>query len=422
MIQSREGRGDRVRATASGSTACARAPFRSGIHAGLPESALDAIASKHPLGWASADDLVGALYLASDASGAGPPARRSSSTAATLRAVGGDCVDAAGHELGAACSSTTPAARPTSRSRDLRRRRRHRTEQMTEWAAGARWRATGDAASAPGDVVGAARLQQHRVPRDDLRRQPPGRSRRCRSTGASRRRRSGSSSSTPQARRLVCDDDLIDSGNDATDGPRPVRCAPASRRRHAAGWERSPTSAPARPPARRAPSRATTPPAHVHVGHDRSPEGRDAHARQPGVEELRPHRRVRFSERRRRPGVRAALPRRRARPRHDHADRGGCHRRSSTARSTRRGGRRDRAVARDDGVARTAMVSAIMALPGIEQRDLSSVRVIINGGEKMPIPLIERIQRDVPVGVVRRRVRPHRDRLGRHVPRPRQHR
>jgi acyl-CoA synthetase (AMP-forming)/AMP-acid ligase II len=40
-----------------------------------------------------------------------------------------------------------------------------------------------------------------------------------------------------------------------------------------------------------------------------------------------------------------------------------------------------------------AMVNAIMALPGIEGRDLSSVRVVINGGEKMPIPLIERIQR-----------------------------
>jgi len=40
-----------------------------------------------------------------------------------------------------------------------------------------------------------------------------------------------------------------------------------------------------------------------------------------------------------------------------------------------------------------AMVNAIMALPDIEQRDLSSVRVVINGGEKMPIPLIERIRR-----------------------------
>jgi acyl-CoA synthetase (AMP-forming)/AMP-acid ligase II len=43
-----------------------------------------------------------------------------------------------------------------------------------------------------------------------------------------------------------------------------------------------------------------------------------------------------------------------------------------------------------------AMVNAIMALPDIEQSDLSSVRVVINGGEKMPIPLIERIQRTFP--------------------------
>jgi fatty-acyl-CoA synthase len=43
-----------------------------------------------------------------------------------------------------------------------------------------------------------------------------------------------------------------------------------------------------------------------------------------------------------------------------------------------------------------AMVNAIMALPGVEQRDLASVRLIINGGEKMPIPLIERIGRTFP--------------------------
>ena len=43
-----------------------------------------------------------------------------------------------------------------------------------------------------------------------------------------------------------------------------------------------------------------------------------------------------------------------------------------------------------------AMVNAIMALPGIEQRDLSSVRVVVNGGEKMPIPLIERLQQTFP--------------------------
>ncbi len=43
-----------------------------------------------------------------------------------------------------------------------------------------------------------------------------------------------------------------------------------------------------------------------------------------------------------------------------------------------------------------AMVNAIMALPHIEERDLSSVRLLIGGGEKMPIPLIERLQRTFP--------------------------
>jgi 3-oxoacyl-[acyl-carrier protein] reductase len=43
--------------------------FRSAIHDELPVEALDAIASRHPLGLGSADDLVGAYsYLASDAS------------------------------------------------------------------------------------------------------------------------------------------------------------------------------------------------------------------------------------------------------------------------------------------------------------------------------------------------------------------
>jgi 3-oxoacyl-[acyl-carrier protein] reductase len=43
--------------------------FRSAIHAGLPDAAVDAIAAKHPLGLGEADDLVGAYsYLASDAS------------------------------------------------------------------------------------------------------------------------------------------------------------------------------------------------------------------------------------------------------------------------------------------------------------------------------------------------------------------
>ncbi len=43
-----------------------------------------------------------------------------------------------------------------------------------------------------------------------------------------------------------------------------------------------------------------------------------------------------------------------------------------------------------------AMVNAIMSLPDVGHHDLSSLRVIINGGEKMPIPLIERVQRTFP--------------------------
>ncbi len=43
--------------------------FRSAIHEGLPDEALDAIAVKHPLGLGSAGDVAGAYaYLASDAS------------------------------------------------------------------------------------------------------------------------------------------------------------------------------------------------------------------------------------------------------------------------------------------------------------------------------------------------------------------
>jgi fatty-acyl-CoA synthase len=43
-----------------------------------------------------------------------------------------------------------------------------------------------------------------------------------------------------------------------------------------------------------------------------------------------------------------------------------------------------------------AMVRAILDVPGIEARDLSSVRVLIAGGEKMPIPFIERLSRTFP--------------------------
>ena len=43
-----------------------------------------------------------------------------------------------------------------------------------------------------------------------------------------------------------------------------------------------------------------------------------------------------------------------------------------------------------------AMVNAIMQLPGIDDRTFPTVRVVIAGGEKMPIPLIERLRRTFP--------------------------
>jgi len=43
-----------------------------------------------------------------------------------------------------------------------------------------------------------------------------------------------------------------------------------------------------------------------------------------------------------------------------------------------------------------AMVRAILDVPGIAARDLSSVRVLIAGGEKMPIPFIERLRATFP--------------------------
>lgn len=43
-----------------------------------------------------------------------------------------------------------------------------------------------------------------------------------------------------------------------------------------------------------------------------------------------------------------------------------------------------------------AMVNQILAHPSLPERDLSGVRLIIDGGEKMPLPLIERLLRAFP--------------------------
>ena len=42
------------------------------------------------------------------------------------------------------------------------------------------------------------------------------------------------------------------------------------------------------------------------------------------------------------------------------------------------------------------MVNQILSHPDLERRDLSGVRLIIDGGEKMPLPLIERLLRAFP--------------------------
>lgn len=43
-----------------------------------------------------------------------------------------------------------------------------------------------------------------------------------------------------------------------------------------------------------------------------------------------------------------------------------------------------------------SMMNAILQLPGLVERDLSSIRFITGGGEKMPVPLLERIGRAFP--------------------------
>ena len=69
-----------------------------------------------------------------------------------------------------------------------------------------------------------------------------------------------------------------------------------------------------------------------------------------------------------------------------------------------------------------AMVRAVLDVPGIESRDLSSVRVHHRGRREDADPHHRTHPQHVPVGVVRRRVRAHGDRLRRHLPRPRPHR
>ena len=186
-----------------------------------------------------------------------------------------------------------------------------------------------------GDVVGLLSYNNTRVPR--RRSSPPTTSARsrCRSTGGSRRRSCGSSSTTPKRARSSA---TTRSSTSRTRRPTTwtrdlVRVCISTERVARVGAVRRSAADVARPARVPRPGRRP-PPADVHVGHDRAPEGRHDHPRQPGVEELRARHRVRLHQRRRRARLRAAVPRRRARPRHDHDDRGRARRPSSTACST----------------------------------------------------------------------------------------
>ena len=166
----------------------------------------------------------------------------------------------------------------------------------------------------------------------------------CRSTGGSPRRSCASSSSTPRPGLFVCDGELLALADEATadlDGLARVCVSPDPRR----GGSASPIVAagPITPTAcpqqgddihRLMYTSGTTGP--TQGGHD--------HPRQPGVEELRPHRRVRLHVRRCRPGLRALVPRRRSRPRHHHDARGGGHHHHPPHVRRRRRRRRDRAL------------------------------------------------------------------------------
>ena len=164
------------------------------------------------------------------------------------------------------------------------------------------------------------------------------------------------------------------------------------------------------------------PSAHVHVGDHRTPQGRHAHARQPRLEEPGAHRRVRVHGRRPGSGVRPALPRRGARPDDDVAHRRRRHHHHPPRVRRRRRRRRARTVAGDHGVAGA----------GHGQRDHGAARrraarPVVGAGDHQrwredADPADRADRADVPLGVVRRRLRPDRDGVGRHLPRPGQHR
>ena len=221
-----------------------------------------------------------------------------------------------------------------------------------------------------------------------------------------------------QAKVLVCDGALIDLANDATkdlpDGLSRVAVSAAA----IDGWERLVDLETTPIPDRVRCRGGRRSPTDVHVGNDGAPQGRDDHACQPGVEELCPHHRVRLHVRRRRSRVRTALSRRRARSDHHHHDRRRGDNDHPPRLRRRRRGRRDRAVEGHRGVdgagdgPRRARSS----------RHRGSRSVVGAGDHRRRREAADPVHRsaapDVPIGLVRRRLRSDRDGVRRHVPRP----
>ena len=225
------------------------------------------------------------------------------------------------------------------------------------------------------------------------------------------------------ARALVCDEALSTWPTRRPTASKPgsvrVCLAPGVQRPDGRHW---PTCRAAPGPSAHVPvARRRHPPTDVHLGHHRTTQGRHDHPRQPGVEEPRPHRRVRLHGRRSRPGLRAAVPRRCARP-HDHvADRRrGDHHHPPLVRRRSRGGRA-RAFAGDHGVAGARHGERHHGVA----RHRATRPVVGAGGHQRRREDADPAHRTDPthlsLGLVRRRLRAHRDGVGRHLPRPGQH-
>ncbi len=201
--------------------------------------------------------------------------------------------DAGGHELVSPCSPTTRHARPTRRSRSSRARRTTYGEMAVRVAALAG--GLSRARRRPRRRRRPALVQLPRVPRDAS--SPPTTSARspCRSTGGSPPRRCATSSSTRAPAPSCATSRSLELADEATTGLEATLVRACVSRTARDGWTSLAELRATPEPATRVPAGGRRhPPPDVHVGHHGPTQGRHAHPRQPGVEEPRPHRRVRL--------------------------------------------------------------------------------------------------------------------------------